>query len=226
MLKVRTRQGLHACFCVLLSISPVFYLLRTNSWQNQLGEGRVALSSQSGEVHHGEEGMAAGAWGSRSHSIHRQEAERDKCWCPVHSLLFSPSRSLVAPRTVLLGWVFPPQLAHSRNFLTDSPRGLSLVMLDPMKLKLYRAHMIYFRFKDVNRLKIKGRKRKTWCMLVKTKIVMMIIIIKQIKSTLASGRFRRRYWDSHAPKHSSRLVPLFRWLCLSHWLPKALGLAC
>lgn len=57
VLKVRTRQGLHECFCVLLSISPVFYQLRTNSWQNQLGGGRVALSSQSGEVHYGEEGI-------------------------------------------------------------------------------------------------------------------------------------------------------------------------
>lgn len=129
-------------FGVSLSTSPVLYLLRPNSWRNQLGRGRVDFNSQSGEVHHGEEGMAVRDRGSRSHSIHGQEAETDKCCYSAHSLLFSPSWSLAAPRTVLLGWVFPPQLAHSRNFLTDRLRGLSLVMLDPMKLKLYRAHMI------------------------------------------------------------------------------------
>lgn len=84
-------------FGFLLSTSPVLYLLRPNSWRNQLGRGRVDFDSQSGEVHHGEEGMAAGAWGSRSHSIHGQEAERDKGCCSVHSLLFSPSRGPSRP---------------------------------------------------------------------------------------------------------------------------------
>lgn len=41
-------------------------------------------------MHHGREGVASGGW---SHGVHKQEAERDHCWCSASFLLIIQSGS-------------------------------------------------------------------------------------------------------------------------------------
>ena len=74
-----------------------------------------------GEVYFGsswQEGIAAVVWGSWSHGIHSQEAERDEHGCSTRSLLGQLTACGTVPPTFRVG--LPTQ---SRKSLTDMVRG-------------------------------------------------------------------------------------------------------
>jgi hypothetical protein len=114
--------------CVLsMNWNCAFLLLWQNTWWEQLKEGWVPVGSQFVETdHHGHGGVqavAAAAWGSLLHWIHREDAERDGSWCLACFSVCIESRNprlrgasiKVRDGTALMDWVKPLWKLPHRN---------------------------------------------------------------------------------------------------------------
>lgn len=83
---------LRAESCVGHFSCPYDRIPQQGNWK----KGALFSSQSEDRVHHGEEGMVAGAGDSWSHHIHSQEAESNGCCFSSHFLLlFSPGPQLV-----------------------------------------------------------------------------------------------------------------------------------
>jgi hypothetical protein len=108
----------------------------------------IVLQSE-GTVHYGRGGQAAGTYGSWSHCIHNQEAERDQHWCSAFFLLIqtgSPAYEMMPPSP---WWDFPPKL---NLFLCRHAQAwcASYMILSPATLTIEINHC-----KDIG---LKGRR--------------------------------------------------------------------
>lgn len=127
--------------CIDVTILFAFITAVQNIWRKQVKEGRergkeegrmdgwaYCSSKFEGARPSWWEGLAAGVWDSYTVSTVRNQ--RDGCWGSAGCLL------CIDPRTPAHPCVFQIQLIHYRNSLTDMPRGLSLMIPNPVKFTI------------------------------------------------------------------------------------------